>query len=260
MPELAEVEAYRVLAERALGRAIAGVEARDEWFIRRTPGAGALASLLLGDSFAAARRRGKLLVLDTGSGRSLGLRFGMTGRLVVDGAAGVEELLYSSSRADPAFIRFAVTFDDGGRLEISDPRRLGGVELDPRLDALGPDALTITKQDLARGLERSSVALKARLMDQRHVAGVGNLTADEVLWRAALSPLRPSGELTADELSRLAREVRATLRMMIRRGGSHTGDLMAARVRGGTCPDDGRPLRREQVGGRTTYWCPHHQR
>lgn len=259
MPELAEVEAYRLAAERALGRTIASVDARDEWFIRRTPGAEALAALLVGASFTAARRRGKLLMLDTSIGEALGLRFGMTGRLVVDGAAGVEELLFSSNRPDPAFIRFAVTFVDGGCLEISDPRRLGSVELDPPLEALGPDALTITTRDLSRALGRSSVALKARLMDQRYVAGVGNLTADEVLWRAALSPLRASKGLNDAETTRLAREVRSTLRMMIRRGGSHTGDLMAARVRGGTCPLDGTALRREQVGGRTTFWCPQHQ-
>ena len=260
MPELAEVEAYRLVAERALGRAIASVDARDEWFIRHTPGAEALATFLVGAKFIAARRRGKLLVLDTSSGESLGLRFGMTGRLVVDGVAGVDELLYSSNKPDPAFIRFAVSFAGGGGLEISDPRRLGSVELDPPLGALGPDALTITKRDLGAALAGSSVTLKARLMDQRRVAGVGNLTADEVLWRAALSPLRPSGELNDDEVGRLAREVRSTLGMMIRRGGSHTGDLMAARVRGGSCPVDGAVLRREPVGGRTTYWCPQHQR
>ena len=104
------------------------------------------------------------------------------------------------------------------------------------------------------------MALKARLMDQRRVAGVGNLTADEVLWRASMSPVRPSAELSAEEVGHLAAEVRSTLRLMIRRGGSHTGDLMAARVRGGVCPRDGAPLRRESVGGRTTYWCPQHQR
>ena len=259
MPELAEVEAYRRVAERALHRPVAAVAARDEWFIRRTPGAAALAALLRGSTFVEARRRGKLLVLDTDSGTALGMRFGMTGRLVVDGVAGVDELLYSSTRDDPAFIRFGVTFADGGDLQMSDPRRLGSVELDPTFDDLGPDALTVTRVELTDALAGSSVALKARLMDQRRVAGVGNLTADEVLWRAALSPVRPSSQLTDEEIGRLAREVRSTLRMMIRRGGSHTGDLMAARVRGGACPRDGAPLRRETVGGRTTYWCPQHQ-
>ena len=260
MPELAEVEAYRLIAERALGRVVVAVDARDEWFIRRTPGAAALQSLLAGATFVAARRRGKLLVLDTDRGTALGLRFGMTGRLIVDDVAGVDELLYSSRRDDPSFDRFAVTFSDGGHMRMSDPRRLGTVEIDPTFDDLGRDALTLTKRELAAALGGSTVALKARLMDQRRVAGVGNLTADEVLWRASLSPLRVSRELSDDEVRRLAREVRDVLRMMIRRGGSHTGDLMAARVRGGLCPREGAPLRREQVGGRTTYWCPQHQR
>jgi formamidopyrimidine-DNA glycosylase len=260
VPELAEVEAYRSIAERALGRTIATVDARDEWFIRRTPGAAALESLLQGAAFVNARRRGKLLVLDTDGGPALGLRFGMTGRLIVDDIAGVDELLYSSRRDDPAFDRFAVLFSDGGHMRMADPRRLGSVEPDPSLDDLGPDALTLTTRQLSAALEASPVALKARLMDQRRIAGVGNLTADEVLWRASLSPLRASGDLAADEVVRLAREVRATLRMMIRRGGSHTGDLMAARTRVGPCPRDGEPLRRDQVGGRTTYWCSRHQR
>ena len=259
MPELAEVEAYRLVAERALERTICSVDAPDEWFIRRTPGAASLSAALAGATFVCARRRGKLLVLDTDRGTSLALRFGMTGRLIVDDVAGVDELLYSSRRDDPAFDRFAVSFADGGHLRMSDPRRLGSVELDPAFDELGPDALTLTKRELADALAGSSVALKSRLMDQRRIAGVGNLTADEVLWRASLSPLRPAAELIDDEIGRLAREVRQTLRMMIRRGGSHTGDLMAARVRGGTCPRDGSRLTRASVGGRTTYWCPLHQ-
>lgn len=260
MPELAEVEAYRLVAERALGRPIEAVQAGDEWFVRRTPGRTALDALLVGSEFTDATRRGKLLVLTTERGTGLGLRFGMTGRLIVDGVAGVDELLYSSTRDDPAFDRFGVTFVDGGHLRMSDPRRLGSVELDPSIDDLGPDALTVSKRELAIALAGSTTALKSRLMDQRRLAGVGNLTADEALWRASLSPVRESGSLSSEEATVLAREVRATLRMMIRRGGSHAGDLMASRVRGGTCPSDGEALRREAVGGRTTYWCPRHQR
>jgi formamidopyrimidine-DNA glycosylase len=97
-------------------------------------------------------------------------------------------------------------------------------------------------------------------MDQGAVAGLGNLLVDEVLWRAGIAPTRAADSLTADEQRRLARGVRTVLQVLGRRGGSHTGDLMVARTPGGHCPRDGAELRRATVGGRTTYWCPDHQR
>ena len=96
-------------------------------------------------------------------------------------------------------------------------------------------------------------------MDQAVIAGVGNLLADEALWRAGLSPLRPAGELSDDELDLLRREIRAATRSAIRKGGVHTGDVIPARRRGGVCPRCGTPMERATVGGRTTYWCPAEQ-
>ncbi len=95
-------------------------------------------------------------------------------------------------------------------------------------------------------------------MDQERLAGVGNLLADEILWRAALDPGRRT-PLTEAELVALHKSVRAVLRQLGRRGGSHMGDLMEERRVGGHCPLDGSELRRDTVGGRTTYWCPIHQ-
>jgi len=96
-------------------------------------------------------------------------------------------------------------------------------------------------------------------MDQERLAGVGNLLADEILWRAGLAPGRRA-PLRDDELRALHEALRSTLRRLARRGGSHTGDLMEERHAAGRCPLDGAELRREQVGGRTSYWCPRHQR
>lgn len=261
MPELPEVEAYRRLAEGALGRPIASVGAPDAWFLKGGADAAAVAGALTGRSFTAARRRGKLLLLDTsGGGPVLGLRFGMTGRLVVDGRAGVNALLYSSDRRLAAWDRFLIGFAGGGELKVRDPRRLGGVYLDPDEDRLGPDARSVTPAALRAALATPSVALKARLMDQSRLAGVGNLLADEILWRAGLDPRRPAGSLTPTEQRRLHRHVRRVVDDLLARGGSHAGDLMPARVAGGACPRDGTPLRRDTVGGRTTWWCPGHQR
>ena len=260
-----EVEAYRALAERAaLQRPITAVEAPDAWYLKRGLVAEDLGDLV-GSRFVAARRRGKLLLLDTAGpdgeeGPVLGLRFGMTGRLVVDGALGVERLRHSSNQPLAAYDRFAVLFADGGDLRVRDPRRLGGVELAPVEHALGLDAASVTPSQLRAALGASRAPLKARLMDQARLAGVGNLIADEVLWRAGLAPGRPAGELSPAELRRLHRNLVSALAEMTARGGSHTGDLMEQRRPGGVCPRDGRPLRRETVGGRTTWWCPAHQR
>ncbi len=261
MPELPEVEAYRALAATALHRPIASVDAPDAWFLKGGVDAGAVAGALTGRAFAAARRLGKLLLLDTTAGGPvLGLRFGMTGRLLVDGRAGVDTLLYSSARELTAWERFVVRFADGGDLRVRDPRRLGGVVLDPDEERLGADALGISPGALRAALGTSAAPLKARLMDQARLAGVGNLMADETLWRAGLDPRRAAGTLSASELRRLHRHLRGTVADLIARGGSHAGDLMPARVRGGTCPKDGAPLTRGKVGGRTTWWCPVHQR
>jgi formamidopyrimidine-DNA glycosylase len=265
VPELIEVEAYRALAERAaLDRPITGVEAPDPWYLKAGLTVDAL-SFLIGSRFSAANRRGKLLSLETvgrdGSpGPVLGLRFGMSGRLLVDGTPGVASLRYASNEPLERYDRFGVTFADGGHLRMRDPRRLGGVQLDPPEAALGHDAASITLGQLSRALAGSRAPLKARLMDQARVAGVGNLIADEVLWRAGLSPARAAGGLTPAEVRRLHRHLRGALHEMTSRGGSHTGDLMDQRRPGGVCPRDGQPLRRDTVGGRTTWWCPAHQR
>ncbi len=261
MPEGIEIELYRRTAEGAVGRRIVGVEAPDAWFLKRGLTAAALGPALTGRQIVAARRVGKMLLLDTsGPGPVVGLRFGMTGRLVVDGRQGVRELEYGSSRDLPAWDRFALDLAGGGQLRINDPRRLGGVELDPDETVLGVDASVITLPQLRSALSGSVVALKARLMDQGRVAGIGNLLADEILWRAGLDPARPAGGLDPDELRRLHRTIRSVWNELLARGGSHLGRLQAARVPGGTCPRDGEPLERRTIGGRTTYSCPLHQR
>jgi formamidopyrimidine-DNA glycosylase len=269
MPELAEVELYRRLADSALHRRIVTVDTPDSWYLKRGLDGRSLSRALVKRSFTAARRTGKVLLLDTDApdtrsrsvtGPTLGLRFGMTGRLLVDERLGVERLAYSSDRYKPEWIRFAVDFADGGRLAVVDPRRLGGVFLDPDEDVLGPDAASVGLATLRAALDNSRAPLKARLMDQARLAGVGNLIADEVLWRAGLDPRRPAGSLTPAEIRRLHRHLRAVITDLVERGGSHLGDFLAARVPGGRCPRDDEPLARDHVGGRTTWWCPRHQR
>jgi formamidopyrimidine-DNA glycosylase len=260
VPEGLEIEYYRRLASRGLGRPITAVDAPDDWYLKRGLTAPVVREVLIGRTFVADRRVGKLLLLDLDDGTTLGLRFGMTGKLEVDDQPAVEALQYSSPRLEPAWVRFAVHFGDGGTLRIRDPRRLGGVELDPAEEALGPDALSVTPGQLRAALAGSEAPLKARLMDQKRVAGLGNLLVDEILWRAGLDPARAAGSLTPAELRRLHRHLRQTLDQLLKRGGSHLGDLMPARARGARCPRCGGVLLRRTIGGRTSYSCADHQR
>jgi formamidopyrimidine-DNA glycosylase len=259
VPELAEVEAYRRLAEAgAVGRRIVAVDAPDAWYLKGGLSSSDLESALVGRRITEARRIGKLLLLDT-DGPTLGLRFGMSGRLIVDGVPGVEGLMYSSNGSEPRWDRFTLRLNRRGTLVMRDPRRLGGVSLDPPESRLGPDALDVSTAALRVVLATSDAPLKARIMDQARVAGVGNLAADEMLWRAGLDPARPARSLSDAEVRKLATTMRATLRSLLDRGGSHTGDLMEARAPGGQCPRDGAPLVRRTIGGRTTWSCPKHQ-
>jgi formamidopyrimidine-DNA glycosylase len=255
VPELIEVETYRRAAAAVAGRQVEGVDAPDGWFLKGGVDGDALAALLVGSRIVAIGRHGKILLLSTDVGPVLGLRFGMTGRLVVDGEAPITELEYGPSRHDAVWERFRLRFTGGGDLVMVDPRRLGGVVLDPDLSALGPDAATLSPLQLSAALTGSRAPLKAALLDQGRVAGLGNLLVDETLWRAGLPPVQSAGELTVEGLGHLAATVRATVRELSRRGGSHTGDLQEHRRRGGACPRCGAPLARDRVGGRTTYWC-----
>jgi formamidopyrimidine-DNA glycosylase len=258
VPELIEIEKYRQLADNAVGRPIAAVIAPDAWFLKGGATAELLADALVGSQFLGTRRIGKLLLLDHDG--VLGLRFGMTGRLLVDGRVSIDHLEYASAREEPRWDRFAIRFADGGDLRIRDPRRLGGVLLDPDESQLGIDATALRPRELAAALAGSRAPLKARLMDQGRIAGLGNLLADEILWRAGLDPARPAGSLTPTENRRLHRHVVRTVAELTAKGGSHTGDLQVARMRGGRCPKDGAALERRRVAGRTTYSCPRHQR
>lgn len=259
MPEGVEIEIYRTAAEHVLGREVSAVDANDEWFCKEGTTPEALVDTLTGATFTAARRRGKLLILDYDGG-TLGLRFGMTGRIIVDGDAPIDTLEYSSDRNDPAWDRFVLHFRDGGALRLRDPRRLGGVVLDPDEEALGADVFTITAAELDRRVFVGQVALKARMLDQGRIAGIGNLIADETLWRAGIDPARPASSLDVNDKKRFRQHLAAVLADFVRDGGSHTGRLQPARHRGSLCPKDGVPLDRRTIGGRTTFSCPQHQR
>lgn len=260
MPELIEAELYRTALEGVIGRRIDSVALDTPSYLRFGPSDGqAAASKLVGDTIVAVRRHGKAVLLDLRSGHTLVARFGMTGRVIVDGAAPIETLAYGPRTDDGRWDRAVIGFDDGGALRFNDARKLGWLELDADLSHLGVDAASISAQDLGTAL-RTTAALKAALLDQSRIAGLGNLLCDDALYRAGLAPTRRGDELTGSEVEALAEAIRLSIAELTARGGSHLGDLQPQRRRDGRCPLDGAPLNRSTVGGRTTYWCSQHQR
>ena len=267
MPELPEVETIRrALAPVVTGRTIREIEILDPRWSDPVPPV-AIGDALTGESVAALGRRGKYLILSTAGERHLLMHLRMTGTLLIDPGPDVRY-----ARVRFLFGRTAVVF--------CDPRRfgtghlvLGDAERDAYLDArlgiepLEPGALTgPVLRELARG-RRAPV--KAFLLDQRHVAGVGNIYADEALFAAGIHPLRPAGALRPSQYDRLAVTVREALERGLATGGAtiddfrHPDGVMGAfqhdfRVhlrQGEPCVRCGRPVRKLVVGGRGTYVC-----
>jgi formamidopyrimidine-DNA glycosylase len=243
MPELPEAERARLQIERALEREIVAVDDADS-YVCRPHAPGEIAAALVGRRLTAARRRGKFLWAETdGDGPELGLHLGMAGRIVLD-------------EPPIRWDRFALEFADGGRLALRDKRRLGRALIEPDFAHVGPDAAEVSRDAFRKRVGRGTIAIKARLLDQGAIAGVGNLLADEALWRARIDPRRPSGSLDSEELDRLRRMIRAATRDAIRKGGVHTGTFVTHRGRDGHCPRCKAELERATIGGRTTFWCP----
>nr|MBA3749169.1 formamidopyrimidine-DNA glycosylase [Solirubrobacterales bacterium] len=214
MPELPEAERARVTLESVLGQPIAAVDDRDSYVCRpHTPGE--IASALVGHTFVGAHRRGKFLWLVTDDGPTLGLHLGMAGSIALEPPA-----------EKPIWDRFTVEFEDGSRFALRDRRRLGRAVLNPDFDHVGADAADVGRDDFRRLIGAGRTAVKARLLDQGAISGVGNLLADQVLWQARIAPQRPTADLSFEDLDRLRRQLRAAVRAAIRHGGVHTGSFV----------------------------------
>jgi formamidopyrimidine-DNA glycosylase len=261
MPEGLEAEIWRRACEPLVGRTVVEVDGD----ARVVP---VDIRAVVGAHILAVRRRGKVVLIDTDH-VTIGLHFGMTGRLIVDGSAPIERLAYASARDEADWDRMTLWTDAAAGVDhrqvpavrFNDPRRLGRVSLDPDLDHLGVDITAVTARRLATALQTRRTAVKTALLDQTVVAGLGNLCADEVLWWSGIDPHRRTDALGEDDVARLAQAIRRRLPVMLGRGGSTTGVLDPdVRARCAPCERDGTPLRRDTIGGRTAVWCPSHQR
>lgn len=261
MPEGLEAEIWRRAAQPIVGRSIGQV-----WCDERVSPHG-LATMLSGARIVEVDRIGKVVRIVSEAG-VLGLHLGMTGRLEIDGVAPIERLEYASGADRPEWDRLRLRTVPAARIgavevpavRMNDPRRLGRLSFDEPLE-LGPDMLTLSATELRAALSRRTAAIKTVLLDQRVVAGLGNLCADEVLFWAGVAPANRADEITPGEVAAIARACRTRLPVMLDSGGSTHG-VLSPDVRAGPapCPRDGAPLQRSTIGARTAVWCPAHQR
>jgi formamidopyrimidine-DNA glycosylase len=271
VPELPEVESARAVIERnALSRRIIDVDDSDTYECRPHR-LGEIKEALLNRKLSAAHRQGKSMWCDTtGVGRSrtpgptLGIHLGMSGKIVVANADG-EEIdggdywERGRARGDYRFARFSLTFADGGRLLLVDPRRLGRVRLNPPVESLGPDAREITPAQFRTVMAGGTAPVKARLLDQEALAGIGNLLADQALWLAKINPNRSVRDLSRTDIDRLFRAIQRAVGAAVDGGGVHTLSVIPYRKADTPCPRCGSPMRRSVIGGRTTWWCAREQ-
>lgn len=263
MPELPDVEAVC----RKLRRDAAGARIRKarllRWPNRR------LERLVAGRSIVEVRRRGKNLLLDLEGGGALRVHLRMTGNLYV-----IPEI-----RLRAATVRAYFLLDDGRALVLDDPRALASIELLNERDLrsldreLGPEPLTgeFTLDGFFADTRRSRLAAKIFLMDQRHLAGLGNIYAAEALHRARIHPAKPMNQLSRRKVVALRESIVEILTDAVQSacnayagpGQFEAGETLALAVygrEGEACPACGRPVRRIPQGGRSTYFCPRCQR
>ncbi len=288
MPELPEVETIaRQLRGLVVGRRIADFESYWHRVTDPVPAA-QVAARLAGRRIAGVGRRGKFVVLELDSGEALIVSLRMTGKL----------LFRESGAPDDPYTRALVRFRDGTLLRFADTRKFGRIAV-VDLAELSGDGVSSTrvpgsaKMPLHRALgieplsrrftptwlgdllrRRGRAAIKPLLLDQRAIAGIGNIYAIEALWRARIHPLRTAGSLRPAEVARLHEAIRWVLRKGIRFGGASRRDYRDARGERGRmqqefnvydragepCPRCGRAIARSVVGGRGTFHCPRCQR
>lgn len=281
MPELPEVETVRRKLARVLpGRTVVGVDVRLPRTVRNAAPE-EFKALVRGRTFADVQRRGKYLLLSFGEASSNGaasadgqiealvVHLRMTGRLTVSPG---------DAPLDP-YTRVVFTLDEGVQLRFADVRTFGTIHVvgdgrhgPPGLDELGPEPLddAFTPEVLAAALAGRRAPVKAVLLDQRRVAGLGNIYVDETLYDAGIHPRRPGGQLTDEEVVRLHEGIRAVLREAIDKGGTTVRDYVDGngspggfqkylRVYGRSgepCGRCGGRIEKLRVAGRGTHVCP----
>jgi formamidopyrimidine-DNA glycosylase len=283
MPELPEVETVRRgLANLIIGKVVSGEVHDTEKGFPNTPQD--VAQFLLGASIIDVRRRAKVLMIDLSTEYSLLIHLKMTGQLVFVG-----ETRFGAGHPNDSLVndlpdkstRVTLSFKDGTKLFFNDQRKFGWVRLLPTVEIpnipfmqkVGPEPLSadFTAKDFIQRLaRRPKTNIKAALLDQSVVAGIGNIYADESLWGAKIHPTRLVSLLTEAEMTLLYTEMRAVMNLSVEKGGSSNSTYVNAEGKKGSYMDFARVFRREglecprcgsiieksRVAGRGTHTCP----
>ena len=262
MPELPEVETIRRAIEKTLvGKKISAVQINNPRVIRE-PSPREFAKGLEGRAIAGALRKGKLLIMELSGGKFLCAHLKMTGQFVYPGTGKAS--------------RVSFQFSDGTLLDFNDNRLFGELRLRDDWSTLkfvrelGPDPFGITAEEFAAMLAGKRTKIKALLMDQKFIAGIGNLYAAEMLFAGRIGPGRPASSLSGEEAARLYRAMKDILSEAVRLKGSSVDNyVQLSGQRGGYVPQlkvygrEGKPcvgcagtVQRTTMGGRGTYYCP----
>ena len=260
MPELPEVETFkRYLDSTSLHQRITNVEVRDAYVLKNVS-ARELARRVKGRRLENSHRHGKHLFVRAGDKLWLRLHFGMTGSLHY----------LKHDEETPKTTRVLFLFANNRRLAFDDQRKFGEIELIKGVDeflltrGLGPDALEISASKLRAVLGKRRGALKAILLNQQLIAGIGNLYADEILFRARVHPATEAARLSDKNLTGLFRAMRYVLEKAIALKTDFNrlpkSWLLTHRGKRGRCPRCGRALKSATIGGRTSWFCVHCQK
>jgi formamidopyrimidine-DNA glycosylase len=285
VPELPEVETVcRQLEPELEGRRIEALEVYDERWSRPVAPQ-QLEEAVSGRAIESLGRRGKYLLLGLEGGQTLVMHLRMTGNLILvePGGEAIDpsegRRLYEGERStEERHLRARLRLDDGREVWFTDPRRFGEAflldeaDLETRFANLGIEPLSedFTPEALGETAAGRSVPLKSFLLDQTGIAGVGNIYADEALFRAGLHPLSPAGSMKPEQLEALRDGVVAALQAGIDGGGASIDDYRDGRGERGAmqdeflvhtregepCPRCGGAIERIVVAGRSTYFCP----
>lgn len=264
MPELPEVETIKSeLAPHVVGRTFTGVTVCDAKPIKQ-PEPEEFCQKLVGQKISSLERRGKYLLFHLSSGEALIIHLRMTGALLLN------------PEQQDRYTRVIFHFDDGSRLAFTDRRRLGAIWLAEDAKAvtrkLGPEPLEpdFTAETLARLLKKRQAPIKAVLLDQSVIAGIGNMYADEALFLARIHPLQKASSLKPQEVQKLHQAIRQVLQKAIaskgasidtyKRPDGHIGtahkDFHVAHQKGKPCPKCRTPIQRLPIRNRGSYFCP----
>jgi formamidopyrimidine-DNA glycosylase len=260
MPELPDVETFkRYFDASSLHQRIGHVDVRDAYILKDIS-ACELARRLKGRQFKSSRRHGKHLFVRADDDLWLRLHFGMTGSLQY----------FKREVQAPKYARVLFAFTNNHRLAFEDQRKFGEIGLLKDVDeflrerAVGPDALDITLSEFKEMFGKHRGAVKRILLNQKLIAGIGNIYADEILFRARLHPGTDVSRLTEKHLRRLLRATRYILKKAIESKADSNrmpkSWLLPHRGKGGKCPGCGRKLRSATIGGRTAWFCAHCQK